>query len=63
MEEIILVVLLVCGKIDTFILKSPDQKAVFTHKVKSPKIQQQIADILSQNPVIITYEDDRGYCV
>ena len=63
MNDIILVILLVCGKPDTFILKAPDQEAIFTHDVHSVKIQEQILDILKQNPVVITYEDDRGYCV
>lgn len=63
MNDIILIVLLVCGKPDTFIVKEPEKDPVFTHQVTNDKVMDSIMTILETKPTIIIYEDNRGICV
>jgi len=54
----------VCGQADTVIVKFPNkEESTMTHSVNHPEVQDAIIDILKKDPVIITYEDDRGVCV
>jgi len=63
MESIIIISMFVCGQPDTVIVKFPNShESTVTHSVNHPKVQDAIIDILKKDPVIITYEDDRGTC-
>jgi len=63
MESIVLILMFVCGQPDTIIVKFPgSDKTIVTHEVHHPKIQKAVSDILKHDPVIISYEDDRGVC-
>lgn len=62
MNSIIIIVMLVCGQPDTVIVKYPDKQSVFSHNLRSPAIMKDIADILSSEHVLITYEDERSIC-
>ena len=54
--------MLVCGSVDTVLVKQPDKKAMYTHDVRSPEIASKIKALLAQNPTVIVYEDERGIC-
>jgi len=60
--DIILIVLLVCGQPDTFIVKEPDKQATYTHDIYNNHVNESILEVLKTDPVVIMYEEDRGRC-
>lgn len=62
MESIIVIVLMLCGTVDTVIVKAPNQQATYTHNLSSPEIVSSLEAIMAQNPIVIKYEEDRGFC-
>jgi len=62
MNEIIIILMLVCGQPDTVILKYPESPAMVTHSLQHPDVLMDIAKILNTKHILITYEDDRGIC-
>jgi len=62
MNEVILIVLLVCGQVDTVIVKHPDKVPVYTHDLKNPGINRDLTKILKNKPIVIKYEEKRGHC-
>ena len=64
MNEIILIMLFVCGKVDTVIVKYPkEDKAIYTRQFDNPQFVEELSRIMKTKPVIIGYEDDRGICI
>lgn len=63
MESVILVIIMVCGQIDTVLIKQPNKGAIYTRDLSNPRIDKELGVILKQKPVVIKYEDDRGICV
>ena len=60
--DIILVVLLVCGQPDTYIVKEPGKDATYSHQTQDPDVAKSISGILSTKPIVIIHEDKRGRC-
>lgn len=62
MSLIIMVVIIVCGQIDTVIIKDGTGKTTYTHKVTAHATAKRIIDILNKKPIVIIYEENRGTC-
>ena len=62
MNEIIVILILVCGQPDTLIIKEPLKQAKYTHNVHSEKVLLKLKELLNTGPTVITYEDKRGTC-
>ena len=62
MNEVIVILMLVCGQPDTILIKAPDQQATYTHDVFNEIVVKNLADILEKKPTVIVYEDKRGIC-
>ena len=64
MNDIILIVILMCGKPDTVMVKFPDKpEVIMTRQLDNDKVLEKIGEILDLKPVVITYEDERRICV
>lgn len=63
MNDIILIVLLICGKPDGFIVKVHEKQAVVTYQVNDIDVLENIAKLLKSKPTIIVYEDKRSVCI
>lgn len=58
----ILILLMVCGQVDTVIIKEPSKAPVYTHSIDEDT-KHTVAEVLKSKPVIIIYKEDRGVCV
>lgn len=59
----ILIAIMVCGQLDTVIIKQPGENPVYTHDLYNKSIQEEVIKIMKKDPVIISYEDDRSFCI
>lgn len=53
---------MVCGQVDTVIIKEPSKAPVYTHSIDEDT-KHTVAEVLKSKPVIIIYKEDRGVCV
>lgn len=60
--NIILIIIMVCGSMDTVIVKNPSMKAFYTHDVSNPDIILKVNEIMSKDHTLIVYEEKRGFC-
>ena len=63
MEDIILIVLMMCGKPDTLIVKEPDKAPIYTHNIRSEEVMDSVERIMKTDPIVIIYEDKRSVCI
>ena len=58
----ILIVMYICGAVDTIIYKPEDGQPIFTHTLESvtPKFME---DLMKLDHTVIEYHEDRGTCV
>lgn len=63
MNEVILIILMVCGQPDTFIVKHPNKPPMYTHKVKEPEVLAWMLKGIKKEPIIIRHTEKRGICV
>ena len=62
MSEVILIILFVCGQPDTFIIKEPNLRATYIHDFRAPEKAERILGVFEKGPIIIQYNEERGYC-
>ena len=53
---------MVCGTIDTVIIKPVDKPAIHLHDTKRPDIALVLKAIIAKKPTLIVYKEDRGIC-
>lgn len=63
MNEIILIVLMICGRPDGFIVKIPNENPVVTYDVSNTEIQESIVNIMKRDSIVIIHEDKRKVCI
>ena len=59
----VLIVIMMCGSIDTVIVKLEGETAIFEHGIVSEKMVKTVAKAFDQKLITITYTDDRDTCV
>ena len=62
MEPIIIFIML-CGTVDTVIVKQVDKAPAYTHNITENTLNELNQIVEGKKPVIIKYEDKRGLCV
>ena len=62
MMESVFVFLMMCGKVDTVIVKFPDKDPVYTQHITEETVKK-LNEIITKDSTVIIYEDKRIKCI
>lgn len=60
--DTVFVFLMMCGRIDTVIVKFPDKDPVYTQTISEETVKQ-LDELITKDSIVIIHEDKRIQCI
>lgn len=58
----VIIFLMMCGKVDTVIVKKPEMNPIYTHDI-TEEVAKEVQKMIDKDSVVIVYQDKRVTCL